>query len=228
MPRNEQAKRLLTAGAAAGPVYILVGIAQILTRDGFDVRRHALSLLSNGRFGWIQIANFIVCGLLVIAGACGVRERLRGQRAGTWGPVLLSAYGLGLIGAGIFVADPASGFPPGSPAQAGLSPSGVLHFVSGAFGFYSLIAACFVFARRFAAMGRPGWTAWSVFAGVAFFVSFAAIASGSSSSAVMLAFYAAVALIWTWHATLSLALLRERTVASGVELAAMTTMQSKG
>jgi hypothetical protein len=47
----------------------LVGSAQVVTRDGFDVRRHALSHLSNGTLGWIQIGNFLLSGALVIAGA---------------------------------------------------------------------------------------------------------------------------------------------------------------
>jgi Protein of unknown function (DUF998) len=54
--------RALLAGGGAGPLFILVGLLQAFTRDGFDLRRHPLSLLSNGDLGWIQIANFIVTG----------------------------------------------------------------------------------------------------------------------------------------------------------------------
>jgi hypothetical protein len=50
--------RLLTLGAAAGPFYILVGLLQTLIREGFDPRRHPLSVLANGELGWIQVANF--------------------------------------------------------------------------------------------------------------------------------------------------------------------------
>jgi hypothetical protein len=199
-------KRLLWCGAAAGPLYVVVGLAQMLTREGFDMRRHALSVLANGDFGWVQIANFLASGALVIAGAVGVSRFLRGQRAGMWGPLLLAIYGVGLLGAGIFRADPANGFPPGAPAVAGISRSGLLHFIFGGVGFYALIAACFVFARRFASSGRRGWAAYSAVTGVAFFVSFAAIASGSTSPSVMLAFYAAVAWVWCWHAAVHAAL----------------------
>jgi len=73
--------------------------------------------------GWIQIANFMASGALVIAGAVRIRRVLGGKRAGSWGPLLLAIYGLGLIGAGIFRADPASGFPPGAPEVQTLSPS---------------------------------------------------------------------------------------------------------
>ena len=72
-------KSLLTAGAIAGPVYLIVGLAQAFTRPGFDITRHALSLLSNGDLGWIQVTNFLVSGLLVIAGAIGMRRALDGR-----------------------------------------------------------------------------------------------------------------------------------------------------
>jgi hypothetical protein len=173
------------------------------------MRRHALSLLSNGEHGWIQIINFVVTGLLVIAGAIGVRRALRGRLGQTWAPILLAIYGIGLLGAGAFVADPASGYPPGVPVPASLSRDGLLHFVFGAIGFYALIAACFVFARRFAAEKQRGWAAVSALIGIAFFVSFAALASGSSSSTTMLAFYTAVTLVWGWHSATHLKLLLE-------------------
>jgi len=196
---HRQTASLLAAGIAAGPLYILVGSAQVLTRDGFDVTRHPLSLLSNGDLGWIQIANFLVSGALVAAGALGVRRVLHAGRAGTWGPILLAAYGAGLIGSGVFVADPGAGFPPGVPAPRTMTTAGFLHFVFGALAFYALIAACFVFARRFAGEGRRGWTAYSIITGVGFLVCFAGIASGASSGAMMLMFYGAVAWIWIWH-----------------------------
>jgi hypothetical membrane protein len=190
---------LLTLGAVAGPLYLLTGLAQALTREGFDMRRHALSVLSNGEFGWIQTGNFLLAGVLVLAGAVGCRAVLRSQPGGTWGPILLAVFGVGLIGAGIFPADPAPGFPPGSPAATSLSTDGLLHFVFGALGFYGLIAACFVFARRFRRQHDTGMFWYSVLTGLGFFASFAAIASGSMSAAIMIGFYVAVAWIWVWH-----------------------------
>lgn len=105
---------------------------------------------------------------------------MRGSRGGTWGPLLLGVYGLGLIGAGVFLADPVLGFPPGTPADANaVTWHGLLHFVSGGIGFIGLIAACFVFARRFAALRQRGWAAYSVATGVLFFAAFFGIAMGS-------------------------------------------------
>src|SRR5207253_6149221 len=107
-------RALLGAGLIAGLLYIVVGLIQMLIRPGFDIRRHELSLMSNGDLGWIQIGNFVVTGLLVIAAAIGMRRVLRGNRGGTWGPLLVAVYGAGLIAAGAFVADPMNGFPPGA------------------------------------------------------------------------------------------------------------------
>jgi hypothetical protein len=171
----------------------------MLIRPGFDIRRHALSLLSNGDLGWIQIANFVVAGLLVIAGALGMRRVMRGSRGGTWGPLLLGLYGLGLVGAGFFAADPALGFPPGTPEDAtAISWHGLLHFVAGGIGFLGLIAACFVFASRFMALKQPGWAAYSAATGVIFFAAFFGIASGSRGAGVSLAFALAVVIAWVW------------------------------
>jgi len=202
---------LLTCGAVAGPLYILAGLTQAFTREGFDVRRHALSLLANGDLGWIQTGNFVVSGLLVIAGAIGLRRALAGTRGGTWGPLLLAIYGLGLMGVGFFPADPVAGFPPGTPEPRSVSRTGFLHFVSGGIGFYAFIAASFVFARRFRGTGENGWALGSAILGAGFLASFVAIASGSTSSATILPFYFAVAAVCVWLALLHMKVLGETT-----------------
>jgi hypothetical protein len=78
-------RALLACGVVAGPLYILVGVIEMLIRPGFDLRRHSLSLLSNGQGGWIHIAMLITTGLLTIAGAVGIRRVLRGERGGDLG-----------------------------------------------------------------------------------------------------------------------------------------------
>jgi hypothetical protein len=66
-PTADRTPTLLRLGMLAGPLYVLVGLLEVLFRRGFDIRRHALSLMSNGSLGWIQIASFICSGVLVIA-----------------------------------------------------------------------------------------------------------------------------------------------------------------
>ena len=207
---------LLSCGIVAGLLYVIVGVIEILTRPGFDPTRHDLSLMSNGNWGWVHISLLILTGLLTIAGAVGMRRVLHGSRGGTWGPLLLSVYGLGLIGAGFFIADPAHGFPPGTPANAhAVSWHGLLHFIFGGIGFLGLIAACFVFARRFADQRQRGWVAYSIATGVIYLATFVGIAVGSNAvgiitTVVILAFSVAVVLGWAWISVLSARLLTGR------------------
>jgi hypothetical protein len=95
-----------------------------------------------------------------------------------------------------------------------MTRGGILHLAFGGIGFYALIGACLVIARRFARSGRRGWATYSAFSGVGFFVCFAAVAAGVTAPAVMLAFYAAVAWIWAWHTALLVTLRGERSLPS--------------
>src|SRR2546423_12738794 len=88
---------LLAGGVVAGPLFMGVSLVQAFARPGFDLRRHAISMLSLGDLGWIQTSNFVATGLLVLALAAGVRRALHPGRAGTWGPLLLGAYGVRLL-----------------------------------------------------------------------------------------------------------------------------------
>ena len=161
-------RALLACGVAVGPFFYLLAIGQILTRPGFDIRRHAISLLSLGDLGWIQNINFAVTGALSIACAIGVRRALGGIRGGTWGPALIGIFGAGTLLAGFFHADPGLGFPPGAPAgiPTTMSWHAALHEVSFMAAMISMIAASFVFSRRFASLGRRGWAAYCAASGV--------------------------------------------------------------
>jgi hypothetical protein len=151
-------RKLLGCCIIAGPFFVVVSLAQAFTRTGFDLGRHPISLLSLGSLGWLQIANFVVSGALYLAGAVGLRKALRPGRGSTWAPRLVAITGVGLIVAGVFTADPGAGFPPGAPAGAPvMSWHGVLHEVGFGLSFVGALAACGVFARRYAALGRRGW-----------------------------------------------------------------------
>src|SRR5215510_9930556 len=105
-------RALLASGAVAGPFFTISVVLQILTRPGFDIRRHPISLLSLGDLGWIQIATFVLSGLAIAAAAVGMRRAVPSGRGAVWGPLLVGLFGLGLVAAGLFTADPSLGFPP--------------------------------------------------------------------------------------------------------------------
>jgi hypothetical protein len=160
---------LLACGVVAGSLFMVVALVQSFTRPGFDLRRHAISMLSLGDLGWIQVTDFVASGLLFLALAVGVRRALHPGPAGTWGPLLLGGYGAGLVIAGIFSTDPGLGFPPGAPAgmPSTMSWHAMLHSVGFFVAFSSLTAACFVLARRFASLGRRQWAVGCAATGVA-------------------------------------------------------------
>ena len=207
-------RALLICGLVAGPFYIVVGLIQALTRPGFDLMRHDLSLLANGDLGWIQITNLVLTGLLVGAFAVGMWQALSAGPGRTWGPILLGVYGLGLIGAGFFIADPAFGFPPGTPADAHtISWHGLLHIITAGIGFLALIAACFVLARRFAFRRQRGWAAYSLATGVIFFAAFVGVATGSGQPWSVIGFWIGVVVAWAWISAMAVKLLTERATA---------------
>ena len=205
-PAQRVTRSLLGYGVLAGVVFEASVLIQGLTRRGFHLAHHDASLLSNGPLGWIQIATFLVAGAMTIACAAGMRRAL----AGRWGPGLIAVYGAALMAAGLLRADPADGFGPGAPAgkAAHISWHAAGHLVSAGVGFIALIVACFVVARYFGRGGHRGLAVYSRVSGLAFLAAFAGVTTGSSSSAVVLPFYAGVLIAWTWLAVTSVHLYR--------------------
>lgn len=157
---------LLFGGVISAPFFFAVSIVQMFTRTGFDIRRHAISTLTLGDFGWIQSANFIITGSLVLLTSIGVRSLLKEERNGTWGPLLIGLYGLGMIFAGVFRPDPGQGFPAGAPEgiPASMSLHAVVHSLAFFTAFICLISACFVFTRWFTR--DRGWRIYCIVTGI--------------------------------------------------------------
>ncbi|MFD3337095.1 DUF998 domain-containing protein [Streptomyces sp. NPDC058700] len=158
-PARPVPRLLAAAGIAAGPLFLAAGLIQGLTRDGFDFTRNALSQLSLGPHGWIQVTVFLLTGLLVAGGAIATRQALHDAPGGTWAPRLLGAVGASFLLAGVFRADPGAGFPVGAPEDrvTSLSTHGAIHMLSGTAGYLALCAALLVLARHFAARRQRGW-----------------------------------------------------------------------
>ncbi len=158
--RREQI--LLGCGIAAGPVFFTIFSIAGALRPYYSPLRHPVSSLEFGPYGWIQSVNFLLTGVLVVLFGWGVRCTVRRLGGGWTVPVLLLVIGAGLIGAAVFVPDPLSGYPPGSPPTAP-DPSlhRVLHDLFSTPVFTVLPAACVVMARRFAKAGVRPWAVYS-------------------------------------------------------------------
>lgn len=184
---------LLTSGGIAALVFCGVSTYEMLTRPGFDISRHAISMLTLGDRGWAMAAAFIVAGLLTLLCAAGLRRVLPGGR---WLPILIALYGLGLILAGIFPAPASFGFPPGTPydQQPVMTFSAIIHSIAFMLAFTSLTIACFVAARRLSG----GWAAMSLLAGIV--MPLLVVFGMANLIAPGIAFYAAAIIGWAWLA----------------------------
>jgi hypothetical protein len=185
---------LLTCGAVAAPLWAAVSLAQAATREGFDLTRHPLSALSNGSLGWLQIANFLVAGILTVAGAVGLRRALGSK----WAPRLILINGLGQFAAGLFVMDPADGFPVGTPygMPQALTWHSYGHMAAGTIAFGTLIAACYVLGRHFSRAGNRAYAVASRVAGTALLVGDLWAMSGGQAGSLTLAVGAITATLW--------------------------------
>jgi hypothetical membrane protein len=180
-------KSLLGYGVIAGPIYVVTSLVQAATRDGFDITRHAWSQLALGGPGWIQTTNLIVSGLMVVAFAVGLRRALVRGPGATWAPPLTGVLGLGMVVSGIFPADPALGFPVGSPEVTTPSTSGLVHLAAGGIGFVAVTAGLLVYARRLAAEGFGRWALACRIVAPLFLASFLALAGGLAGALVLVA-----------------------------------------
>jgi hypothetical protein len=179
-----------TALAVAGPLWAAVSLTQAATRDGFDLMRHPLSLLSTGSLGWVQIADFVVAGLLMVVGA--------GSLHGTWAPRLTRVAGFGMIAAGLLVMDPGGGFPAGhDEVPTTMTWHAIGHMVAGTVTFTALIATCYVLAKR--ATTRASAAAAAV-SGTALLAGWAWAMAGGAAGTLTLAVGAISAMLlvsWT-------------------------------
>jgi uncharacterized protein DUF998 len=151
---NRSGAAWLLAGGFIGPVlFVAVVLVAGWARPGYDPAGMYLSYLALGDGGWLLIATTVVSGLLIGAGAVGLRRVMRSGRGARLGPVLIGLVGLFVVVSGILVPDHARGYPPGTPLGPPADPSLVarLHDVAAGIAIVCLIEAMLVFAWRFSA-----------------------------------------------------------------------------
>jgi hypothetical membrane protein len=208
---DQSRTRWLLTGGVIGPVlFVAVFVAEGWTRAGYDPMRVFVSLLSLSDQGWQQVASFVVSGLLMLAGAVGLGRVLVDGPGCRWVPRLIGLAGVGLILAGIFVTDPAQGYPPGAPLGMPASPSwhGVVHQMASAFVFIGLPIAMLVLARRFRGEGsRWALYCWVSAVGVLVFLfaglAFTSVAGLLQRVAILLALGWVAQVMWRFRREVS-------------------------
>lgn len=198
--RSRVSEGLLLAGAAAGPLFFVSSVTQMLTREGFDITRHPISQLATGDLGWIQILTFLAAGVGALALAVGIgrtRTEGTGRRAL---PILVGIFGIGLVAAGMFPMDPENGFPAGTPDEpvAQMSWHSIAHSAAAAVAFTALAIAALVLSVRCARRRRALPAAAGAVAGLVLLVPMS-----PEHMSIQIAINGAVAFTWTTVLALS-------------------------
>ena len=128
------------AGVAGPVIFLSVLTLAGLMRDGYDPVTRFASDLAIGEAGWVQTANFIALGSLLIVFAAGLRRGLADGSTLRASVVLLCLSGVGLVLAGLFPTDLA-----GQPSTS----HGAVHFAASLLAFGTLLLAFFLIARAF-------------------------------------------------------------------------------
>lgn len=145
---------------AAPVLFVTVFTVEGWLRPGYHPGSVFVSELSLGPRGWVQIANFLFTGALVLAFGSGLAGWLRSGPASAAGFALLQVIGAALMASGPLVTDPSAMFD-----QA--STHGTVHGLFGAVVFGLAPVSCLVLSRRF--RSDPAWrplASWTLTAGL--------------------------------------------------------------
>jgi hypothetical protein len=175
---HRTARAILALGAAGPVIFIAAYTINGATQPDYDSWRDTISTLSLAHHGWIQVATFVVYGMLTLCFAEGLRRLGEVTKCGY---ALLVVAGLGLVIIGAFRTDPVLGFPVGDPSV--VTPGGIVHSIGSLVVFLAFPGAC-----CFATTLRPfrGWAAFSTASGilslVAVIVFFAAVSAATGGN----------------------------------------------
>jgi hypothetical protein len=149
------------AVGAAVP-FIAVTAIQGLVRPGYDSWHQAVSALSLGPGGWVQVVNLVAFGVVVAMTAPIWRRILAGGKGATAYPALTAVIGVSFCIVGLVPQDPAPGYDPMGLALDAPTARGLVHLAVAGVAALCSVASLFVMAARFAGDRHwPGWPAYS-------------------------------------------------------------------
>src|SRR5262249_28231177 len=142
LPVSPRHRLWLTIGVAGTVLFPIIYLTEGATRAGYNAWQQTISALSFGPQGWIQRADFILCGVSVLWLAFVFRQMLKGGVCATAYPIIRGIEGAGLVAIGFFTQDP-------------------LHTVCLVVIVNAMSFGLFVIARRF--WRNPSWRGWVAF-----------------------------------------------------------------
>ena len=155
-------RRLAAWAGIIGPaLFVAIFTIEGWLRPGYEPLSTYVSALSLGPRGLIQIANFIVLGVLLLVFTRGVAAEFQTGKASRGGPILLTTIAILFLVSGPFLMDPT-----GTPLNQ-VTVHGTIHGLAGGIIFLLMPISCFVYLRRFRA--DPNWRSlqwWTLALGI--------------------------------------------------------------
>jgi hypothetical protein len=173
-PVPHELLRRLSIGLAGGALSFAVTTVQGAYREGFNPWHQAVSALSLGPGGWLQMLNLLAFGAAVLITVSPWRQVLRGARGETAYPLLTALVGISFIAVGLIRQDPAPGYDPAGLHLKAPSPEGLAHLAIAAIAALSSVGALCVMAARLAR--DPAWRHWTLYSSITAVVIVACIA----------------------------------------------------
>jgi hypothetical protein len=151
-------RRLWYAIAGAG-LFMTTACAEGARRPDYDAWHQAISALSLGPDGWIQMLAFFGFGATILSTVQIWRRILTGGKGAAAFPVLTALTGASLIFCGFVPQDPAPGYDPMGLALTAPTLRGLAHLAGAGVAALSSVVGLLVMAARF--RGDPAWRGWS-------------------------------------------------------------------
>jgi hypothetical protein len=158
-------RRRLWAGLIAGALSFALTTIQGIYREGFDPWQQAVSALSLGPHGWLQMINLVAFGAIVLTTVLPWKRVLSGARGETIYPICTALIGAGFIGVGIIRQDPAPGYDPQGLGLLGPTIPGLVHITIAGIAALSSVIGLLVMGARLA--GDPAWRGWALYSRLA-------------------------------------------------------------
>lgn len=177
-------------GVVGPAVFVAVFLVLGAVKPGYDAAARFVSEGSIGELGWIQIANFVLLGTMLLAFAAALWNGYGNETSGRIGAGLIAAVGVSLVFAGVFVTDPGTKI---------VSRHGLVHVIASMVVFGGLMLACLAFAWRLHASG--GFAAYSVATPI--FIPIGIVVTNAAGRWIGLAQRALIVVAWSWITVLA-------------------------
>ncbi|HPO60612.1 MAG TPA: DUF998 domain-containing protein [Exilispira sp.] len=127
------------AGVFAPLIFCLSFTLQGILREDYDPVKMYISALSIGKYGWIQIVNFILFGILLFIFSVSLLRDAKKSNTTMTGPILLIICSVCFFLSGPFVMDPIG------TVSSNITIHGTIHGLLGGIAFLLMPIICFVF-----------------------------------------------------------------------------------